>query len=74
MRILVELTLLEQTLTDATILSSALLDSVRVEEHGQRHALASYATVSVSGSEALSINIFDPAVRSYLTTPLAILY
>jgi len=41
---------------------TALLDSVRVEEHGQRHALASYATVSVSGSEALTVNIFDPAV------------
>ncbi|KAK9900432.1 ribosome recycling factor [Cystobasidium minutum MCA 4210] len=42
-------------------LSPALLDSVRVFEHGQRFPLQNYATVSVSGAEALIVNLFDPA-------------
>lgn len=40
-------------------ISPALLDNVRVEEHGERHPLQSYATVTVSGTDALSVNIFD---------------
>jgi len=42
-------------------LSPSLLDGVRVEEHGQRSPLSSYATVSVHGAEALQVNIFDIA-------------
>ncbi|KAL7005883.1 hypothetical protein EMMF5_004619 [Cystobasidiomycetes sp. EMM_F5] len=42
-------------------LSPALLDAVRVLDHGERHPLQQYATVSVSGAEALMVNIFDPA-------------
>ena len=44
---------------------AALLDSIRVEEHGERHPLQSYATVSVSGPDALTVNIFDVAVGSF---------
>ena len=43
--------------------ATALLDNVRVEEHGERHPLQSYATVTVSGTDALSVNIFDISVR-----------
>lgn len=42
---------------------AALLDSVRVEEHGQRQPLQNYASVSVSGPDALIVNIYDVAVR-----------
>lgn len=42
---------------------AGLLDSVRVEEHGQRQPLQNYATVSVQGADALTVNIYDVAVR-----------
>lgn len=38
---------------------------MRVLEHGQRFPLQNYATVSVSGAEALVVNLFDPAVRNF---------